>query len=204
MQYTRQRIMNYLETNHKATSVELSHVFDMTTANIRHHLAVLAAQGKVEIVGQTHSGFRGRPTLLYMPTKQARTLPLDFLVEVLLEEIQSTRTTRQRETKLKRLAERLGAGVTIESNSIPIRLGAATQRLNELHYQSHWEAHADAPLVIFGKCPYVSLLDKHPEICKIDTYLLEKLLGKPIKQIARYVHRPSGPQQCKFKIIFKS
>ena len=203
MQYTRQRIMNYLETNHKATSVELSHVFDMTTANIRHHLAVLMEQGKVEVVGQTRSGNRGRPTLLYMPTKQAQTLSLDFLAEVLLEEIQSTRTTRQRENKLKRLAERLAAGVNIESNSIPIRLVAAMQRLNELQYQSHWEAHSEAPLVIFGRCPYASLLDNHPELCKIDTYLLEKLLGKPIEQIARYDRNPYGSQQCKFKIIFK-
>jgi len=200
MQSTRQKIMDFLEAHHRATAVELSQVFNMTQANIRHHLSLLVNQGQVEIVGQNPPNGRGRPTLLYMPTRTAQSHSLDLLLSVLLDEIQSVGTPKQRERKIKRLADGLISNWNSENKSLTLRLGDCMQQVNKLQYQAHWEARADSPLIIFGKCPYTPVIEHYPELCTMDKYLLEKMLDCKVDQISKITRRPEGPQQCQFII----
>jgi predicted ArsR family transcriptional regulator len=192
--------MNFLETHNKATAVELSQMFDMTQANIRHHLATLVNEGKVEVVGQNQPTGRGRPTLLYMPTRQVQKHSLDNLVSILLDEIRSIRSIRQRKNRIKRLADRLAANGKTENKSITIRLGESMQHLNDLHYQAHWEARANTPLIILGKCPYAPIIDQYPELCIMDKYMLETMLDNNVEQITKIERLPDGPQQCLFAL----
>ncbi len=198
MQITRLRIMNYLEKNHQASAKELSQVFNMTIANIRHHLSFLKNEEKVEIIGEKPASGRGRPTQLFMPTNKVQSNALNILVKALLGEIRSTRSKKQRNNRIKQLAKRLAGQNLIESKSITIRLGAGMQHLNELSYQAHWEAHATAPQMIFGKCPYAAIIDEHPELCQMDSHLLEYLLGEPVNQITKFNREPDGPKECRF------
>jgi len=66
--------------------------------------------------------------------------------------------------------------------NLPItkRLARLVEKLNEMHYQARWEAGAEGPRVIFGRCPYAKVIEGHPEICKMDASLLEKALGRPV------------------------
>ena len=121
MQITRQRIMNFLEIRNQATAVELSQVLNMTQANIRHHLSILMREGLVEVVGQNQSTGRGRPTHLYMPTRQAQKHSLDILARILFDEIQSIRSTKEREARIKRLAKQLAVNVENKNKSITIK-----------------------------------------------------------------------------------
>ena len=200
MQNTRQRIMNYLEAHNQATAVELSQVFNMTQANIRHHLSILVSEGQIEVVGQNQPVGRGRPNLLYMPTRQAQKHSLDILVSILLDDIQSIRSSKQREGKTRKLAERLASNSKSRNKSITIRLGESMQRLNELNYQAHWEAHADSPIIVLGKCPYTPIINQHPELCSMDKYLLETMLDVHVDQISKITRHPEGPQHCLFAI----
>ena len=200
MQNTRQRIMTYLETHNQATAVELSQVFNMTQANIRHHLSKLMKEGHIEIIGQHKSNGRGRPNLLYMPTKQAQKNSLGVLATLLLDEIRSIHSTKQQENRIKLIAKRLASSNKSRHKSITIRLGESMQRLNELNYQAHWEAHADSPRIILGKCPYAPIIDQYPELCTMDKYLLEILLDVRIDQMTKITRQPEGPQHCVFAI----
>lgn len=192
--------MNFLETNNQATAVELGQVLNMTQANIRHHLSILIKGGKIEVVGQNKPEGRGRPTLLYMPTGQTQKNSLDVLLGALLEDIQSVGSSRQRERKIKRLAERLSLPRSNDKKSITIRLGESMRHLNDLHYQAHWEARSYSPIIILGRCPYAPIIDQFPELCTMDKYILENMLDREVEQISKIARRPEGPRYCRFEI----
>jgi predicted ArsR family transcriptional regulator len=200
MQNTRSKIMDFLEVNNQATAVELSQVLGMTQANIRHHLSILVEEGKVEIVGQSEASGRGRPAISYMPTRQAQKHSLDVLLRILLDDIQSNGSSRQRESNIKRLAERLSLPEVNENKSIALRLGECIQHLNDLHYQAHWEARSDLPAITFGRCPYAPVIEQYPELCTMDKYLLEDILKREVIQTEKITRLPEGPHQCQFAI----
>jgi predicted ArsR family transcriptional regulator len=200
MQNTRQRIMNYLKANHKATAVELSSVFRMTSANIRHHLSILEKQGQVEVIGQNEPNGRGRPNLIYIPTRQSQEHGLDLIADVLLDNLVEKKSSKQRESGLQQIADRLRAEISASNQSIALRLGVAVERMNELRYDAHWEAHADSPRLFLGQCPYATIIEQHPELCQIDQYLLEGILGCKVKQIEKISRQVDGSTYCIFAL----
>jgi predicted ArsR family transcriptional regulator len=200
MQTTRQRIMDYLEENHRATAAELSRIFAMTTANVRHHLSVLREMDMVEIAGQEDADGRGRPTHIYMPTRTAQEHNLDILASVLLDAYTKGDTPDRQTAHLQNLAKRLSGEIGLPSGAITRRLLAAVYRLNDLHYKARWEAHADAPRIILGRCPYAPIIEKHPELCQVDAYLVEELVGTPAKQMSKLSRTPDGPPHCVFAV----
>ena len=71
--------------------------------------------------------------------------------------------------------------------NLPItkRLVLLIEKLDEMHYQARWEAGAEGPRVIFGRCPYAKVIAGHPELCKMDIALLEKALGRPVIELQK-------------------
>lgn len=199
MQNTRQRIKQYLEKNKQATALELSLAFEMTSANIRHHLKVLVEEGIIEMVGQNAPDGRGRRTKLYMLTRKIQTQSLNHLTSALLEGL-SSRSQKQFESRLTRVAVNLTSTLPQEGTPITLKLNQAVLRLNDLGYHSHWEAHADAPRIILGQCPYASIIELHPELCQMDVFLLNNMLGKEVKLIDKTSRLPGEPKQCIFKM----
>jgi predicted ArsR family transcriptional regulator len=204
MQTTRKRIMDYLETNRTASAFELSRAFRMTGANLRHHLQVLAQEGKIEVVGQDAPDGRGRPTLRYIAAIQAQDHSLGDLAEALLEQTLGKRASKQRTLRLMQIARRLGGKPGQKGGTITQRLVATVERLNDLRYRSHWEAHTGGPRLILGQCPYAQIIDKYPELCQMDAHLLEGMLGENVTQAAKINRRLEGPGTCVFVVTPKS
>ncbi len=200
MQSTRQRILDFLNNNYQATALELSQVFQMTPANIRHHLNILESDDEIEIVGQSEVDGRGRPNLIYMPTKQSMMNGMSNLATALLETITNNRSKKQKEVQLQKLSSHLLGEETQEDQNITLRLGFAVQRLNELGYKSHWEAHIDAPRIFLGNCPYSELEDHKSELCQMDTYLIEGLVKNDVTMIEKCSRKPGESNHCEFKI----
>lgn len=197
MQTTRQRILQYLEKNRQATTTELSQVLDLTQANIRHHLNVLEEDGKVEAVGEIPAGGRGRPTVIYMTSRGEQSHALDLLTSLLLLMGQEHTNPQQQQAFLSRLAKSFASNEP-QAGSMTLRLSNATQYLNEFHYKAHWEAHASAPHILFGQCPFSQIITQHPELCQMDKYLLEHLTGEEVEQLEKQTRAPLGPDYCKF------
>ena len=193
MQTTRQRILQYLKLNRQATAPELSRVLTLTQANIRHHLGVLEDEGHVEVIGQTTNSTRGRPTYIYMLTKSAQSDGLDTLASALLAEGASSGSEAQKQKFLRRAAERIAGTHPQEQKSITIQLSQAVQRLNDLDYKAHWEAHAEAPHIFLGICPYAKIIQRHPELCQMDADLIEHLTGREFTQVEKISRRQDGP-----------
>ena len=136
----------------------------MTPANARHHLGILAADGRVEVISQRQGG-RGRPEKVY---RLAGTLVgdnLSALADALLTEAGTM-------VKMEAVGKRIAGGSAASGQPLMRRLASTVERLNAMHYQARWEAGAEGPRVILGHCPYAKLIENHPLLCQMDSALL--------------------------------
>jgi predicted ArsR family transcriptional regulator len=108
-----------------------------------------------------------------------------------------TISEKLRENYLKDVAMRL-AGETGGKSPVRKRLIQAVERLNELNYQARWEASAVGPRLILGHCPYSAIVTEHPELCRMDSFLLEKQLGSSVEQVAKLQMSEKGLPFCAF------
>ena len=162
----------------------------MTPANARHHLGILAADGRAQVVSQRQEG-RGRPEKVY---RLAGTLMGDNLAALTEALLMEAGTGVEMEALGRRLAgEGPGAGQPLMR-----RLESTVERLNKMHYQARWEAGAEGPRVVLGHCPYAAVIEAHPELCVMDAALLGRLLGGGVRQSARLEAGAGGTRFCAF------
>ncbi len=194
---TRLRILDYLRKHQAASALELSRALGMTVANIRHHLAVLAANDLVQAVGRRREGL-GRPKQVYGLSRRLLGDGLDELSGRLLSEWLGGLPEEQRDPALRRLADRLAGPAAGQGGALPARLARLVQRLDALHYQARWEAGPTGARILLGHCPYAAIIADHPELCRMDAFLLEAFLGLPLTQTAKLERAASGLPQCIF------
>jgi predicted ArsR family transcriptional regulator len=133
-------------------------------------------------------------------THQAQRHNLDGLASALLDEFINTLTTTERNSALKRLGNRLLNNPKDRKSNLPQRLFQAVTYLNELKYQARWEAHAVAPRLILGHCPYAAILLKHPELCHLDSIIIEQLITAPVRQTDKLNRDAFGMVYCTFVV----
>lgn len=194
----RQKIHTYIIEQQSSTVEELSKVFKVTPANIRHHLSILIEQGSVKVIGQKAAAFRGRPAQIYSCTQQLNQYNLDILSDVLLSHL--LQDVRQTDTisLLKDIAQKIVANYPFEYTNPTRRLYSSIYTLNRMRYQAHWEAHIENPRIMLGHCPYGQILDRHPELCQMDAFILETLLDTPVRQIEKLTLNQKSLPQCVF------
>ena len=203
MQNTRQRILEYIDTHRLVSAVEMSRVFQLTAANIRHHISILTDLDLIEAGGQVPSQGRGRPTTLYMRTRKSQVNNLVGLLGALMAQFSGPRESKQRDKRLKKLAQTLLGSGEIIRGTITQRLFGAVDRLNELRYRARWEAHAESPRVILGQCPYAAIIDQHPELCQMDAHLIGGLLDIPVEQTIKFGRGIEDASFCAFVLVQK-
>ncbi len=199
MQKTRERILDTLEQQHSASAHELASAFGMTAANLRHHLAVLEAEGQVVVITERPTGGRGRPEQVFALSQHAQGDNLAGLAGSLLAVLGETEVAKRPETRLRHAAQRLAGEQSERRGPASARLVSATRRLNELGYRAGWEARPGGPQIVLGHCPYAAIIGEHPELCHMDAELLAELLGQPVEQIAKLEASPEGPPRCIFQ-----
>jgi len=198
---SRQKILHYISEQGNATVEELSHALNVTTANIRHHLAVLVDQGSVMVIGSKPATFRGRPSQVYSLVQQSLRNNLESLTDILLSELKQNPISGEDGVLLKNVAAQLASKYKIDSSNPTRRLYSTIGILNQMNYRSHWEAHVEKPLIIFDHCPYKPIVGRHPEVCLIDKYILETLLSTPVEQIEKDTTNLKGLPQCVFILM---
>jgi predicted ArsR family transcriptional regulator len=192
---TRQRIIDYLESKPLSSAVQIAHALQVTPANIRHHIGILQDEGVVEEAGSVPPSGPGRPSSLFTLTQIAREHNLEKLTSALLEELLEGKMTAERNAILERIASRLAS-----SSTLPHRLFETVQRLDKLHYHARWEAHAEAPRIILGHCPYRATIADHPELCLLDQRLLSSMLDVPVVQLEKLSRDERGAVHCIFAL----
>jgi predicted ArsR family transcriptional regulator len=206
MNPTQTRILHYLKDHPAASAAEISRALGMTVANIRYHLNSLETAGSVEVEISTIKKGRGHPVHLYHLSTLAQQHNLGCLAEILLTELINQANPEAGTSLADTLADRLiqnGSQLALlHLKQAPLTqyLTNLAQALEPFHYQARWEAHPASPHFIFAQCPYRVIVDRHPILCQMDARLLEKMLSRPVKQIARIGQGTPTATSCIFEI----
>jgi predicted ArsR family transcriptional regulator len=198
---TRFRILEYIRKYQAASVKELSTLLGMSGANIRHHLSLLESNDLIESVGFRNDG-RGRPGKVFGLSRRVLGDGLDTLSGSLLSLWMESVQGENLEAGLKSLAGRI-AGQTQASQPEMKQLMGTVRRLNELHYQARWEAGASGARILLGHCPYAAIISDHPELCRMDAFLLEEKLAASVVQTAKLLMNDKGLPYCAFQMVGK-
>jgi predicted ArsR family transcriptional regulator len=202
MSSTQSLILAYLRRHKTATAGELARALKRTAADIRYHLDLLEAEGRVAVTGRRRVPGRGRPGRAYGLASPRPEDNLEWLVEALLALWLETEAGEEaRAAKVKSLAQRMlaGEGEASSAVALSLRLKRAVEQLNRWHYQARWEASAQGPRLILEHCPYRHLATHHPALCQMDEHLLAGLTGRAVKRLARQSQDGQGERpRCIF------
>lgn len=185
----RHKVLAHLKKTRASSAREIARALKMSAPNVRHHLSVLCSDGRVEFVAVNNREGRGRPEKLYSLSQAALGNNLSALANALLTEAGSR-------LNVEAVANRILDSSQFANLPVTRRLVLLVEKINEMHYQARWEAGADGPRIIFGRCPYAKVIDGHPELCKMDIALLEKSLGRPVIQSTK--NEAAGHGFCPF------
>lgn len=174
----RHKVLAHLKKTRASSAREIARALKMSAPNVRHHLSVLCSDGRVEQVAVNNREGRGRPEKLYSLSQAALGDNLSALANALL-------TEAGKKLNVDAVASRILDSSQFANLPVTRRLVLLVEKLNEMNYQARWEAGADGPRIIFGRCPYAKVIEGHPELCKMDALILEKALGRPVLQIAK-------------------
>ena len=109
MPNSRQKILNYIIEQQNTTVEELSRVFRVTPANIRHHLSILTEQGSVNVIGQKAVLEKGRPAQIYCSSQLSNQNNLDHLSDALLCTLMCDAEPNKRFHFIEDIANHLGS-----------------------------------------------------------------------------------------------
>ena len=192
---TRQRILQYLQQHHTSTAEQLSRTLDLTQADIRYHIGQLLKFNQIEKTGDRLIEGRGRPATIYRLVQATRHDNLAHLAGVLLNLVDVLDDGRQMEHVAAKISEDF-----TPSPQTGRRMFQAVQALNALKYNARWEARPSSPLIILQNCPYREIIQDHPELCRMDASLLQKLTGMQARQEAKLEVAASGAVFCAFHL----
>ena len=196
---TADKILEYLHDHPPVSSAEISSALLLTKADIRYHLRNMLNVGIVSRRIKHLDFGAGRPAYLYTTSaadpKSGYSLLAGICANVLLNEPANGLKGQQD------IANGLAAGFHDDVSTGSQRLGIVVQYLTKLEYQAIWEARSDHPVIYFRNCPYLDLAVKHPDLCKVDLVLVEKLTGWKCEQTRRIRDDFSQISTCKFSLI---
>jgi predicted ArsR family transcriptional regulator len=205
MNQTQTRILQYIKGHPAAAVSAISRALGMTAANIRYHLNSLEQSGLIEVEVSSLVKGRGRPVHLYHLSIHAQQHNLDCLADILLTSMMKEASPETFSPLAETLAEQLIlkgglTGLQLKQSHLTQRLTSLAQSLDQFHYQARWEAHTGSPHFMFGLCPYRAIIERHPVLCRMDTFMLEKLLSRPVRQVARIGQGSPVATTCIFEI----
>ena len=187
----RQKVLAYFNKTRSASSREISRALKMSAATVRHHLRVLVSDGRLEAVPMRGHDGRGRPEKVYSLPPAALGDNLSALSDALLTEAGA-------DNRMEALAKHLAGESHFANQPLAKRLNLIVEKLNQMNYHARWEAGPHGPHIIFSHCPYAAIIEKHPELCRMDEALLKEWMGQPARQILKI--GKEGSSVCVFVV----
>lgn len=195
----RQRILVLIGRRNSVTATQIGQALNMSAATVRHHLSILAADGRIVVEG-TAGGKRGRPQKTYRLSDRVAGENLAALADIALTSWLEGATEASRTAALRTMAQKQWQRFGPIGNELPAqkRIVQLIEKLNAMHYQARWEAGAEGPRILFGHCPYAAIIAEHPELCAMDTMMLAEAMDASAQQLSKIERRTGGASQCAF------
>jgi predicted ArsR family transcriptional regulator len=198
----RHKILEHLKKRQSATASQIGRALNMSAPNVRHHLSILLSDGRIELFGETRKIGRGRPVKVYRPSEKLLGDNLAILSSSLMSVLLNNSSVSKQQETLQNIAKLLSDQIgNIDPNTQSTkRLANLVEKLNGYHYQARWEAGAEGPRILFGRCPYAAIIEKHPELCTMDGFMLEREMSGQARQLAKIDQKAGGNTHCIFLV----
>jgi predicted ArsR family transcriptional regulator len=196
---TRYRLIEYMRDKKGVSAAELARILKITCADARHHLGCLEDEGVVVMV-ETRPQGRGRPTQLYRLSSDINRHNLGALTSAILNVWLAEISEYELESAYNKIAAYLTSGLSVPNRNLTQRLTNAIRNLNGMNYVARWEAHVDAPRILITHCPYASVVSERPDICRVDAYVIGKVLGQSVVKISAPRNRFGEDAHCVFRL----
>ncbi len=193
---TRDDILQHLAEAPGSTATQLSQALHLGPADIRHHLAALLRSGRLRTLPGAAAG-RGRPARRFELAGPGRTAELPLLCGILFDLLAGLPQTALPEGPLAAIARRLLGAAAENEKAVP-RLNRLVHQLQALGYAPAWEARAQGPVIILGRCPYEAIRADRPALCDLDAILLGQQTGTTAQPLERLA---AGGRRCLFRLI---
>lgn len=185
---TAEKILDYLLDHPAGASAEgLVKHLKITKTAVREHL--LKLQDRELVSYRDESGRVGRPKRLYTLTQAGHeALPRQYswLSLIMLEHLVTTTDSQRSKKFMSDLADKISAG--LKEKVVGIRTPKKLiERISELLTQLGYRASIKQSDLRKGavleatNCVYHSVAQKHPELCRFDTRLIENLSGLDVE-----------------------
>ena len=195
---TRDTILHSLQTQGQCTVKELAEIVGISPVSVRHHLAQLQVDGLVEAQEVRHGV--GRPHHAYSLTKEAIELfPTRYfqLTIRLLDEIKYEMSSERLKTLFSRMASSIAEDFAKSYQHLTIeeRLPHLMTMLSNEGFDAEYELQSDRIIIRLLSCPYLQLVQYHPEIDYIDQELIARALSLPFERVSCL---SKGDTHCSF------
>jgi DeoR family suf operon transcriptional repressor len=186
MKSTRDRILQTLLRQPRASINELAEAVGINPISVRHHLTNLQMEGLVDAQEERHGV--GRPRLVYMLTEEGmERFPTRYLrlTTRLLAQMKESMPQPMVSKLFTQVAEDLAAEYVeqVKGLSMEERLETVKELLAEEGFTVEWEKAANGYLIHEITCPYYQIGQNHPEVCTVDQILISKMLALPANKV---------------------
>lgn len=186
MKSTRERILQTLLGNPRATISDLADAVGINAISVRHHLTSLQAEGLVAAEEERHGV--GRPRLVYVLTEQGlERFPTRYLrlTNRLLDQLKESLPAPVVNKIFTEIAVDMASSVKREARSMNIeeRLDLIQRLLAEEGFSVQWEKQGTQYHINEISCPYYHVGQSHPEVCTVDQTLISTVLEIPAEKI---------------------
>ena len=200
MKSTRDRILQTLLHQPRASINKLAEAVGINPISVRHHLTNLQMEGLVDAQEERHGV--GRPRLVYVLTQEGmERFPTRYLrlTTRLLAQMKESMPQPMVSKLFTQVAEDLAAEYTeqLKGLSMEERLETVKTLLAEEGFTVEWEKTEDGYRIHEITCPYFQIGQNHPEVCTVDQTLISRMLAVPANKVECIL---SGSAHCTYVV----
>ena len=200
MKSTRDRILETLLHQPRASINKLAEAVGINPISVRHHLTNLQMEGLVDAQEERHGV--GRPRLVYVLTEEGmERFPTRYmrLTTRLLAQMKESMPQPMVSKLFTQVAEDLAAEYTeqLKGMSMEERLETVKTLLAEEGFTVEWEKIEDGYRIHEITCPYLQIGQNHPEVCTVDQTLISRMLAVPANKVECIL---SGSAHCTYVV----
>jgi predicted ArsR family transcriptional regulator len=195
---TRDIILEEIKRTNGATVDELAQTAEISPVTVRHHLNSLQAEGLLETASVRRKV--GRPYYVYSLSNKGQELfPKRYvrLSSRLLDELKDRYPDGTISELFNNVVERIADDHRndFENKSVEKRLDYLVDLLAEEGFLASWELTDNGYKLIEYSCPYISIGQKHHEVCVFDKQLIQIVMDTEIDQHSCMI---DGDSCCEF------